>query len=99
MHAGLERHADHPVVVELSARQRGLVRDRIAVGVDLRSRARPPVPGALNTWRSMLSASSGVAGSVNIVHALAVDADFEVLLADEVRDVVVDAAPERALMS
>ena len=35
VHAGLERHADHPVVVELSPRQRGLVRDRIAVGVDL----------------------------------------------------------------
>ena len=40
VHAGLERHPHHPVVVELSSRQRGLIRDRVAVGVDALADAR-----------------------------------------------------------
>ena len=91
VHAGLERHANHPVVVELSPRQCGLIWDDIAVGVYLpladAASGRPGGPEhlTLDVQRFVRRGRQR-----EHVHALAVDADFEILLADEMRNVVID---------
>ena len=97
VHAGLERHPDHPVVVEGPPRHRGRIGNRIAVGVNHSRWTGRPRSRRLEHLAFDVEILFRRGGQREHMNPLAIDADLEVLLADEMRDVGIDPPPDPRL--